>query len=159
MSRPIRLTIQQIEQNTHGPIIRHRVIHRPHTIDIKTAILTRVKLAPTIRPILLRILHVVFPVPIRLPDIEQRSLDGVPAQIADRAADEHGLTRAVGGDRVTVLEEMGLVVEGPQDGGLGASRGLARVDDVDEGGDAEDVGEEDHLLAVWVAGFADLVAK
>lgn len=159
MRRPVRLPIQQVQQHAHRPIIGHRVIHRPDAIDEEPPILVRVELPATVRPVPLGVLHVVLAVPVRLPDVEQRARDRLPAQVADRATDEHGLARVRGRDGVAVLEEVGLVVEGPQDGGLGGSGGLARVDGVDEGGDAEDVGEEDHLLAVWVAGFADLVAK
>lgn len=156
MRWPIRIPIQHAQHDPRGPVEGDRVIHRLDAIDVEPALLVGVKFPATVGPLNGVVLHVVFAVAVGLPDVEERLADGAAAEILDGAADEHALPGPGRGDAVPMLEFVRVVVERPQHRGLGGPGRLLRVDGVDERRDAQDVGEENHLLPVCGTGLANL---
>lgn len=97
------------------------------------------------------ILHVVFAIAVRFPDVDFHAFDRLPLRVFDGADDQTRLTLRVVGDlRAVGLGEGVVRVEGSEDRAFGAGGGFGVVDAVDEEGEAEDVGEENEFLVFFV---------
>lgn len=101
-----------------------------------------------VRPRAVRMLHIIPPRRVRLPDIDLHVADRASVRVAHVAHHQEWLAPRVGGDVVPRAQLRGVVrVERAQDRAFGRAARFGVVDGVDEDGEAEDVGEEDEFLA------------
>ena len=142
------------QQFADGAVGRNGVGDRCDGEKGETAIFARAKAGAQVALRYGGILHVIEPVGIDLPDLDQGTRERLAvggAHVAAHAQRRRGFR---------TLEDAGAMrqqrllagVEGPENRGLGGPRGLAVVDRIDQHGDAEDIGEQDELLA-FVAAF------
>lgn len=152
MRRASDIPIQYLQQLSDGTFIGDVVIHTLHPQKVISTLLVGTEDATTVGSVSIRVLHVVKSVTVGLPHVDRRSLDRFPVRRFDRAVNQHRFTDdTFGPDRRPVLQDVGVVVKRSQDRRFGgdARPCLRRIDRVHESGDAEDVGQQDHLLPVW----------
>src|SRR6266511_5654780 len=137
------------EQLAHRAVDRDRVGGRPDRPEAEAPVPVREQVPAAARVLEVGVLDVVEALVVGLPDLEAGAGDGLAVQGADRSLDEAGLTGGAAREVVAQLEPWRAVhVEGPEHGGLGGPRRPAVVYPDGEHGDAEDVGQEDELLAL-----------
>lgn len=152
MCRPVTVPPQQHQQLADRPVVRDRVADGLDPLEPEPPLLVAHEDATLARLAAVRVLHVVVPAAVGLPDVDFHTGHGVALGVFDGADREHGLAlgvarhaRAVGQGRRVVR------VEGPQEGALCGVGRLRVVYAVDQEGQAKDVREEDEFLgAHWV---------
>ena len=114
------------------------------------------ELAPhVVLGLLVRLLHVVAAIAVRLPHVEHRALDRAASGVRHPTGDHARLALAVAADvEPHLLHPDPLHVEGTEDRRLRPAVPCAMVDRLEEHGDAERVGEQDPFLAPVVAHLA-----
>lgn len=149
--RPPRMSFQELEQLSYWPIMRNRIADRHDRVEPESAFLIARHDTAPIGAIVLRILYIVVPAAVRLPDVDFDALDRRPGRVFDGAEHKAGLAFGVRRDVAAGGDDLGFVaVEWPEDGTFGAGGGLRVVDCVNEEREAEDVGEEDEFLSCRV---------
>lgn len=147
MTGPVAMPLQQLQQLAHGSIMRDRVGNGDDRLEPKVALLIALHHRPLIWPFSSRILHVVEPFAVRLPNVDLDALDRPSICIFDCAQDKAGFAVGIVGDCGAVGFGLRFVgVEGPKDCAFGAGGWLGVVDAVDKEGKADDVGEQDKFL-------------
>lgn len=128
--------------------MRDRIRHRHNRLEPKLPLGITLHHAPPIRRVQIRVLHIVMPCAVRLPDVDLAVGDGLIVDVREGTEHEEGLAGRVVGDGLPVGEGRGVVcVEGAEDGAFRGVGGFRVVDAVDEEGEAQDVGEENEFLS------------
>lgn len=147
MCRPPAVPTQQLQQLPDGPVVRDRIADRLDSLEPESSILVGHHDTPLRRLVALRVLNVVVPAAVGLPDIDLDTLDRVASGVLYRTQCQHGLALWVGCHARAIGERGGVVcVKGPQHGTLSGVWRLGVVDVVNEEGETEDIGEEDEFL-------------
>lgn len=89
--RPPAMPLQLPEQLAHGPVVRDRVADGLDAVEPEGALLVRDHDAPLAGAFAVRVLHVVVPGAVRLPDVDVHARNGLAVGVLDSAHGEHGL--------------------------------------------------------------------
>ena len=145
-----------IQHPPHRTVRGHRIGHRLRGAEPVPAVRPGHELAPhVVLGLLVRLLHVVAAVAVRLPHVEHRALDRASSGVRHPAGDHARLALAVATDvEPHRLHADPLHVEGTEDRRLRPAVPCAMVDRLEKHGDAERVGEQNPFLAPVVAHLA-----
>ena len=144
----VRVPVDLLEHLSDGTIVRDGVRHRPDGLEPKVTVLIRPHDATAVGVRAVRVLGIVVSGLVGLPHVNRRANDRLAGGVLERAAHEAHLALSIGADAVAGGELVGIVrVEGAENGALGRTRGLGVVDVLDEGREAEGVGEENKFLS------------
>lgn len=129
MRRPVRVTVQLLQQPPNRPIMRNRIRHRRNSSKPEHTLLIRAHHTPSIRLVSSRILHIIVARGIRLPDINLDILDRLPLHILQRAHNQQRLALRIMRHGVSGRHLLGIVrVERAEHCSLGGTCGLGVVD-------------------------------
>ncbi|EDN05732.1 conserved hypothetical protein [Histoplasma mississippiense (nom. inval.)] len=171
MRRPIRVPPHLAQKPPDGSIVRNRIRHGLDGPEPKPAPRVRIHHPAPIHgpspglplplplPLSLpaRILHIIVPATVRLPDIDPDALQRAARQVAHAADNQQRLAGSVAREQAAIGDGGCVVrVERAEHGALGGAGGFRVVDGVDQQREAEDVGEEDELVALRGADLARL---
>ena len=120
MARSIRMPPQQLQQRAHRPIMRDRIRHWNNGLEPEVPVLITTHDRSTVRPVSIRVLHVVEALRVRLPDVDRGVGDRAAGRVFDGAEDEAGFAFRVVRDGAAVRGRLSFVrVEGAEDGAFG----------------------------------------
>jgi hypothetical protein len=143
----VAMSLQQLQQLAYWPIVWYRVRHRHNRLEPKVALFITMHDSSLIGLIATRILYVVEPLAVRLPDIDLDICDWLAVGVLDGACYEAGFAVWIMGDLRSIGLRDGVVrVEGSQHSAFGAGWRLWVIYAVHEKRETKDVGEEDELL-------------
>jgi hypothetical protein len=121
--------------------------HWNDSFEPEDSVLVAIHNTSAIRSLPIRVLNIVVPGTVRLPDINLDTLNWVPIHILYCAKNETGLAFGIVGHQLAVRDCIRFMgVEGPEDRSFGGCRRLRVIDCVDEEGEAENIGEKDKFL-------------
>lgn len=149
------MPLEPAQQLAHRPVVGDRIRHRDDGLEVEHAVAVGLEHGAAVGSGALRVLHVVEALGVRLPHVDGDVRDGAAPGVLDGAQDEQRLAVGVARDlpagrQVVRLER----VEGPEDRALGRAGRLGVVDAVDQQRQAQDVGQEDELVAHVAADLA-----
>lgn len=155
VGRAPAVATQTLQQLADGPVVGDGVGHGLDALEPDAAVLVGDHDAALRRPFAGRVLHVIMTFAVRLPDVDLDAGHGLACLVHDAAQRQHGLAVGVARHGRAVAQRGGVVrVERPQHGALGRAGGLGVVDAVDEQRQAQDVGQQDELVAHVAADLA-----
>lgn len=91
MCRPPRMSLQQLQQLSHRPIMRNRVWHRNNSIEPKYTVFITLHHTSAIWSLPICVLHVVMSCAICLPDIDLHTLNRISVHVLHGADYQTGL--------------------------------------------------------------------
>lgn len=113
MARPVAMSLQQLQQLAHGPIVRDGIRYRHDCLEPEDTLLVTVHHRTLIWPIAALVLNVIEAFAVCFPDVDLDSLDWFAGCVFDVAEDKAGFTVRVVGDGCAVGSDLGFVgVEG-----------------------------------------------
>lgn len=147
MCRPVTVPSQEHQQLANGPVMWDGVADGLNPFEPEAPLLVAHEDAPLARLAAVRMLHVVVPAAVSLPNVDLDAGHGVAFGVFDGADRKHGLALRVAGHARAIGQGRRVVrVEGPQEGALCGVGRLGVIYTVDQEGQAEDIGEEDEFL-------------
>lgn len=145
--RPPRMSLQQLQELSHWPIMRNRVRHRNNSLEPKHTILVTPHHTSAIWSIPHRMLYVIMSCTICLPDIDLHAFNRVPLHVFDGAEYETGIALRIVRHVVSMLHILRFMsVEWTEDRSFCARRWFGVVNCIDEEGKAKNIGKEDKFL-------------
>lgn len=137
---PVAMPLQQLQQLADRSIVRDWVWHWHNRLEPEQPFLVTVHHCSLIWLFPTLILHVVFALAIRFPDVYLDAWYRLSVGVLDCADDEARFTTWVMGDLGTIgLGNRIVGMEGSEDGALGAGWWFRMVDAVDKERETEDV--------------------
>lgn len=135
------MTIQQLQQLPHRPIVRDRVAHGLEAAEPEPPLLVADHDAPLAGGIAVGVLHVVMPRAICFPNIDRHAGYGPAVGVLDGAHGQHGLAGRVRRHARPIGQHRSVVrVERTEHGAFGTPWGFRVVDVVDQQRQAENIG-------------------